>query len=327
MTLAHQPAPSLPFPLFKISQNVNRYMLYDVTIITWLRKTHNILGVLVGTLSQLPQQNLFLGLPLELLPEEARFLIETGLAFAVDDLAWHAHDGISIDVAQRNELKARLRQEGMEVAEEVERMKTIRSHRRRETAQNQKSIKPRSPEIERNIAEAKSEPLHESLFDDTAPLKAPVTPPQVQIASIGLEPYSITPVASYPMLLPPRPGIDSDLPQVDRSSYALFKHLHSLGYFMTPGLRFGCRFSVYPGDPLRFHSHFLALSSAWDEEIDLLHLIGGGRLGTGVKKGWLVGGIEEDGNVPCVSGSGADSETSSVEKTSVRAFCLEWGGM
>lgn len=33
----------------------------------------------------------------------------------------------------------------------------------------------------------------------------------------------------------------------------------------------------------------------WEEEFDLLDLVGGGRLGTGVKKGWLVGGLEGDG--------------------------------
>ena len=51
----------------------------------------------------------------------------------------------------------------------------------------------------------------------------------------------------------------------------------------------------------------------WEEEIDLLDLVGGGRLGTGVKKGFLIGGV---------SGRGAgDGEEE------VRTFCVEWGGM
>lgn len=53
---------------------------------------------------------------------------------------------------------------------------------------------------------------------------------------------------------------------------------------------------MYPGDPLRFHSHFLVVGLDWEEEFDLLDLIGGGRLGTGVKKGWLIGGVEGEGN-------------------------------
>lgn len=86
---------------------------------------------------------------------------------------------------------------------------------------------------------------------------------------------------------------------------------------MSPGIRFGCQFSVYPGDPLRFHSHFLSMSYEWDEEIDLLDLVGGGRLGTGVKKGWLLGGREKEDGVE------EDGQTGGR----VRTFCLEWGGM
>jgi len=98
-------------------------------------------------------------------------------------------------------------------------------------------------------------------------------------------------------------------------SYPLFAHLHAHDYFITPGLRFGCDYTVYPGDPLRFHSHFLAVGYDWKEEIPLLDLIGGGRLGTGVKKGFLIGGQDQskDPHKAC----GAD----------VRTFCIEWGGM
>lgn len=79
---------------------------------------------------------------------------------------------------------------------------------------------------------------------------------------------------------------------------------------MLPGLRFGCSYSCYPGDPLRFHSHFLAVAYRWDEEIKLLDIVGGGRLGTGVKKGYVIGGVDPD--------DGQDG---------VRTFCFEWAAM
>ena len=62
-------------------------------------------------------------------------------------------------------------------------------------------------------------------------------------------------------------------------SYSLFAYLHRKGYFLSPGLRFGCQYLVYPGDPLRFHSHFLASGVGWDEEMNLMDIVGGGRLG------------------------------------------------
>jgi tRNA-splicing endonuclease subunit Sen34 len=82
---------------------------------------------------------------------------------------------------------------------------------------------------------------------------------------------------------------------------------------MTPGLRFGCQYTAYPGDPLRYHSHFLAASKGWDEPFDLLDILGGGRLGTRVKKGYLLGGVEPP--------SGQD------EEAKVRTYCIEWVAM
>ena len=52
----------------------------------------------------------------------------------------------------------------------------------------------------------------------------------------------------------------------------------------------------------------------WEEEFDLLDIVGGGRLGTGVKKGYLIGGQEVN-------------ETKEEEDQGVRTFCIEWGGM
>lgn len=95
------------------------------------------------------------------------------------------------------------------------------------------------------------------------------------------------------------------------SSYPLYKHLHAAGYFLSPGLRFGCQFMAYPGDPLRFHSHFITRGLGWDEEVDLIDIVGGGRLGTGVKKAWMFGGAPE-------AKDGEEAET--------RVFCVEWGG-
>ena len=83
---------------------------------------------------------------------------------------------------------------------------------------------------------------------------------------------------------------------------------------MTPGLRFGCQLMAYPGDLLRFHSQFIAIGKEWDEDIDLIDVVGGGRLGTGVKKAYMLGGLQtkegQDGN---------DGET--------RCFSIEWAGM
>lgn len=44
--------------------------VWSVEDVATLRATHHVCGVLTGTLPHASQQNVFLGLPLELLPEE-----------------------------------------------------------------------------------------------------------------------------------------------------------------------------------------------------------------------------------------------------------------
>ena len=88
---------------------------------------------------------------------------------------------------------------------------------------------------------------------------------------------------------------------------------------------------MYPGDPLRFHSHFLAMGHDWDEEIDILDLIGDGRLGTGVKKGWLIGGAVKNSDTnakhDAITKDAQSSAAEGSEDFHVRTFCVEWGGM
>ncbi|KAL8947843.1 MAG: hypothetical protein Q9222_005914 [Ikaeria aurantiellina] len=307
------PGPELPFPIYQISQKAQRYILYDINVVTWLRRTHNILGVLIGSLPQAPQQNVFLGLPLELQPEEARLLVEKGIAFVVNDFDIH-QKALKLLPAQLEDYKVSLRKDGLAAAKAVERQKQARTQEVlyklniRQSAAGSHNSKNAKDDVEEH---------GDNLFDDAASTRS------LQSSSSKLVPYTYTPTTSYPPLLSSSEQQDSlPLPEVDHPSYALFKHLHSLGYFISPGLRFGCQFTVYPGDPLRFHSHFLAMSAEWDDEIDLLHLVGGGRLGTGVKKGWLIGGVEKK------SEEDKDSQKSDPQgHPKVRTFCIEWGGM
>lgn len=119
------------------------------------------------------------------------------------------------------------------------------------------------------------------------------------VPSTSISLYHSLPLSPSPSPLGPAPS---------KTSYPLYKHLHANSYFLSPGLRFGCQFMAYPGDPLRFHSHFVVTGMGWDEEIEMRDIVGGGRLGTGVKKAWMVGGEDND------------------KPGTVRTFCVEWGG-
>jgi len=315
------PTPTLP--ISRISQSLERYFLYDSTAITWLRREHHILGVLIGTLPQIPQQNVFLGIPLELQPEEARLLVEKELAYIIDDLQRHKVAYSSMTTSEKTTYRNSLRNQGEDIAKASAQAKEKRSVQALQKATTQTPT-PADPE---------PAPLSEenSLFAPPSPSHPP-SPTPSHTSSSAHQPWLITPSTSSLLPLPTPPA--SPLPTVSPPSYALFTHLHAHNYYLSPGLRFGCQFLVYPGDPLRFHSHFLANGLGWDEEIGLLDLVGGGRLGTGVKKGWLVGGRVEGGlvgeRVEEVGGGGKGREGGDDcrgGEGKVRTFCIEWGGM
>ncbi|RDW69634.1 tRNA-splicing endonuclease subunit Sen34 [Coleophoma cylindrospora] len=290
-----------------ISLIAGRYLLFDINVVTYLRRTHNICGVLIGGIPQIPQQNVFLGLPLELLPEEARLLVEKRVAYIVDDAAWHKPKFSTLSGEERRRYLDSLREAGLKSKRAAdEGAKKRQAHGlAKEAATRRAKGALKSDSDEKDIPDSAKEVSH-SLFGDERPQS-----PTPSTLSVSNNPHAITPTTTYPPLSLPDIPTEETKPPVP-SSYPLFTHLHSRGYFTTPGLRFGCDYTAYPGDPLRFHSHFLATGYGWEEEIPMLDIVGGGRLGTGVKKGFLIGGAESK---------------SSTKGDNVRTFCIEWGGM
>lgn len=314
--------PDLPIPISYVS---GRYLLHSIEVVTYLRREHNICGVLIGTLPQIPQQNVFLGLPLELMPEEARLLVDKDVAYIVDE------------AKAQNGMKTLLEEDRKRYLRELEAegLHYTRLQLDRKESQRDQTLK----KLEEKKAKAKAEAVaaaaaHKQTAGDTTPATpqkdaalvnlfrddpSPSTSasPVTGTATTTQSAMAITPATSYPPLPTPPPSSDLAVPAVP-ASYPLFAHLHSRGYFLSPGLRFGCQYMAYPGDSLRFHSHFLVVSYEWDQKMDLMDLVVGGRLGTGVKKGFLIGGAQKTIDE-------VDSEADRVD--TVRTFSLEWAGM
>ena len=312
------PSVTEPFPISLIH---NRYLLFSIDAITYIRRVHHITGVLIGSIPQIPQQNVFLGIPLQLTPEEARLLVEKGAAFIVDDAEVHQRGLRGLSDNERLSYMRGLKREGAQATRFVQARKGEKTEKVLESMKERRAS-PRPAMVadkREDLALEEEKDSIESMFVPAEPnrVSSPAPSQSTQNSMPDTQSYAITPTTSYPPLPTPGRSLSVPLPKVP-TSYPLFAHLHSHGYFISPGLRFGCQYLVYPGDPLRFHSHFLATGTQWDEEIDLLDLVGGGRLGTGVKKGYLIGGVERKGE------DGAD-ELSREGK--VRTFCIEWGGM
>lgn len=358
--MAPAPAPNPVTEPFPISCIAGRYLLFDVDVIAHCRRAHNICGLLIGTIPNLSQQNVFLGIPLELMPEEARVLVENGAAFIVDDVEIHRKGFGEMSREQRLKYLEEMDRKGTEVARDQQ----DKAERRKDKALKERGLNrevvekrkeepvPESPTPVETLAAEEanitdfdlglimkgsrfsSHPAKEklaklekafaetTLFDSSPASPAPsVTTAQPQATS--LQKHFVTPTTSYPPLSSPSPENASPIPAVPKS-YPLFRYLHSKGYFHMPGLRFGCHYNVYPGDPLRYHSHFAATGLGWDEEFDLLDIVGGGRLGTGTKKAYMVGG-----EAPCGDGRGEGLLSGGKGKgvEAVRAFSVEWAAL
>ena len=358
--------------VFPISLIAKRYFLFDVDIILHVRSVHRICGVFVGGLPHVPHQNVFLGIPLELMPEEARLLVDGGYAYVVDDVEAHraalwgkggeeaegrdggSQGGAGMSAEERRMVLKFLEMQGREAAKSAQKkaderkdkaLKGVKEKRKKkaemQTRINKGDENPRnenSGSDTENIEDSKHSEA--TLFEtDGPPSSQPPTSQSRKPAETQIDRYYVTPTTSSylhlhshsnPHQVPPPTPL---LPPVPPSSYPLFAHLHAQKYFLAPGLRFGCQYMAYPGDPLRYHSHFLANGLDWDEEFGLQELVGGGRLGTGVKKSFVIGGVERSskngggGNGGGEDGRSVDSEKKSVSDGKVRAFSIEWAGM
>ena len=302
--------PKLPIPLSLIN---DRYLLFSVDAVSYLRREYHICGVLIGSIPQIPQQNVFLGLPLELMPEEARLLVDKGIGYVVDDAKAHDEAIGKVEEDRRELYLAALTKQGREASH----ARTGRKEQQRDRVL--RTVKKSSLSSETTIVgavdtAASSENLVSQKAQSTATDEDLFTtaddPKSISVKPLHAATIGVTPATSDLLLSTPSRTLTPSPIRVP-TSYPLFLHLHGKGYFISPGLRFGCNYTVYPGDPLRFHSHFLAVGVDWDEEIDLMKIVAGGRLGTGVKKGYLMGGPapESDGN------------------RAVRTFSVEWAGL
>lgn len=113
------------------------------------------------------------------------------------------------------------------------------------------------------------------------------------------------------------------------NSYRIFKELRNKGYYILPGLKFGGEFIVYPGDPIRYHSHYIVNAIS---EINMLHLVVSGRLASGVKKLYVISEPKEPEPEPKETESqepeptDPESNESESEQNENLVFSVEWAG-
>ncbi|KAL1947435.1 hypothetical protein VTO73DRAFT_14396 [Trametes versicolor] len=274
--------------------------VWDVEDIAALRAKHHVCGVLTGTLPHLSQQNVFLGVPLVLLPEEVVLLMEKQLAVLIDDP--NAHQPPSAEALEHWNMEreaSAIQQIAISEAERAsDKAAKLSSSEEAIRKRKEREAKRAAAALAKAIAEGISAEEFAQASSDRLVEERPATPSKpapptfnvtIPASSSELEWYAPRGHA-HPTLASARTAGVWSYPTTpyERAKCRVFQDLWEKGNFMGGGIKFGGDFLVYPGDPLRYHSHFVAtVIESPKAPLMPMEVVAHGRLGTATKKSHL----------------------------------------
>ncbi|KAM9820580.1 LOW QUALITY PROTEIN: tRNA-splicing endonuclease subunit Sen34 [Neosynchiropus ocellatus] len=262
-------------------------------------RRHGLVGALLGSLPRVPRQNSKMGRPLLLLPEEEEVLRTHGAAATSGSspgLRLCPQDASAAELSQQVAL--------YEAEQQL-------SHRE----QRALALQDRKSCLIRAMSTGEAELrtcCHQQPQDWSSP---PGSGPKVTVEDLQgrlrvLEQNFVFPHSAMAVQLSTTRAGLSNCPESrallqahgrtrvqPEVRFLVFQDLRERGFFLTSAGKFGGDFLVYPGDPLRFHAHFIAVCQPLDQSICLLDVLAVARLGSNVKKTVLLCSPGADGGV------------------------------
>ncbi|XP_064652166.1 tRNA-splicing endonuclease subunit Sen34-like [Lineus longissimus] len=239
-----------------------------------VREECRIVGSLVGCLPRAPSQNVQLGLPMQLLPEEATLMFEKGFATPVEEC----------DIKEKPSKEQVKQYENFMIQHYEEQAEICKVERREEMVALKEKIiegkmKKRNKMLEQRKAageEVDDAEFEEKIDFDVNTIRIDTIPKSSMLVQTFID-------SPWPDIMKPA---EWKFPQTtaEKHRYQIFKDLWEQGNYLTSGSKFGGDFLVYPGDPHLFHSFYIAVCMPYQEEFCALDLISKGRLGANVKK-------------------------------------------
>ncbi|XP_028395958.1 tRNA-splicing endonuclease subunit Sen34-like [Dendronephthya gigantea] len=305
----------------------NQVLVWDKETVMTLRKQHHIVGALVGSLPSKPRQNLIFSLPLILLPEEAKLLLDKNIAKMVEsqetspsqETVRKFQDEREANMQEQMERLQDLKQQKLaDFADIIEEGREKGSRKRKRSSKDygrkQRLVENEQKQsfeskITTNTVEQSETHTSDSIMqslDTSGLLECTVDFLRQERSEEGsdgtnkanLQDSTLVCVDTKAKHIQTK-DINWKFPEteIERIRYKVFSDLWEKGYFITNGNKFGGDYLVYPGDPLRFHSHFIVKVLPWGERFTGLDLICVGRLGSTVKKTSVLASVDESGNV------------------------------
>ncbi|KAJ7470599.1 hypothetical protein FB451DRAFT_1135967 [Mycena latifolia] len=268
--------------------------VWDVQDIATIRSKHRLCGVFTGTLPHLSQQNLFLGVPMVLMPEEVVLLVENELAVLVDDPKAHIEPTI-----------AELQRWNLQEKESAQRqISQLAAAFKDSPGMSEEAVKKRKERELKRAAGAKAaeSSVDNSVFSpsDNAAAPSPTADAQYTVlipaSSTSFEWYNDSACLFTTIESAKLAGI-WEYPSTlhERAKCGVFRSLWEQGMYMGGGIKFGGDYLVYPGDPLRYHAHFSAsVLESPTFSLTPMEIVAHGRLGTVTKKSHLLCGWDDE---------------------------------
>lgn len=248
------------------------YYVWNSEDVISLRKTHRILGRLIGALPEIPRQNGENGLPLMLSLEEVYFLYNHDIIQIVDsiDLRDYGHPEVQAIFKENHQ------QEYIKIKQEVIEVKKAKLTSRLDMIAEAKLAK----------LEAQGAPIDigsKSEFKERVSLellaKIQQFPPSNEVTIFQhSSPLNLIYKPTTLKLTAPKIG------SIDSLRIQVYTDFWIKGYYISDGLKFGGDFLVYDHDPLNFHAKFIVFCLLSAEQIDESLLRSYGRLGRNVRK-------------------------------------------
>nr|CAG4642128.1 EOG090X0G6M [Eurycercus lamellatus] len=259
--------------MIDVAYSNGSFLVWNVEDIYKLRTEYRIVGSYIGCLPSFPRQDQLLGLPMELLAEEVFFLTMRGAVRVVcyDELDLPPSDSVKKEGEELRK-KSFLEQAALFKNERVAHImkmapKIIEGKKRKQGSENFDEKAALEMEIEK-IPEMTEDAMLIQIF-----------------TSNSQRPYFRT------------NSVETDAKIKPSLRSSVFVDLWQKGYYITGGQKFGGDFLVYPGDPLKFHSHYIAVCVDEHQHLTPHFLISKGRLGTNVKKTVLICSVKDNGEI------------------------------
>ncbi|XP_065843655.1 tRNA-splicing endonuclease subunit Sen34-like [Oscarella lobularis] len=264
-------------------------LVWNADDATTLRKDFRIVGTPIGSLPRNSQQNLCLGLPLLLMPEQATLLQEKKIIRLRSYREPQTMSQAQIDLFEKERQDSTKTQEVLVKGQreqikadylsgKIEPKKKSKKQKKKEEEDASEEPKPKQPKLDKEAKPAPPQPCYNPT------IKITKADPFASLNSLTSCPEWTYPSKEQEIL-----------------KYSIFKDLWEKDYYIASGAKFGGDYLIYPADPTLVHSHYVAIVKQWSESMTCFDVISSGRLGTKVKKNALYCSIDPKGNPVYVS--------------------------